>query len=268
MRNDIWDILDHATKRVFCVLGTNATLMTAEAAERLVNLGIVSLWIGLDGKAKLHDLMRRKDGVFRKTVEGIRNVQEAKRRLGRNYPIVNTFTVIARENLEDLTAVADTAEEMGVEKCFMEIYDTALDRFGGEIDSRLPQDRSRERYLMDEQQRRLLRDQLEAVKKRPFRGTEFRTLPHEFSIDDMVNYYRPDFSPPAGECTVPWWLLRISPNGDVYPCYNYPVGNVRKASLREIWNGESYRNFRRTMRGGVTEACRGCNYRQSGRYIP
>jgi MoaA/NifB/PqqE/SkfB family radical SAM enzyme len=268
MRDDVWDILEHATKHVFCVLGTNATMMSTEMAERLVNLGIISLWIGLDGNEEHHDFMRYEQGAFKKTIEGIRNIQDAKHRLGKNYPIINTFTIMARENVKDLTAVADIIEEMGVEKCFIEIYDTALDRFGAELDSRLPQQRERERYLMDETSLKILRDQLKSIKKRPFKGTEFRTLPHEFSLDDIINYYRPHFSMPTGICTVPWWLMRISPKGDVYPCYNYPVGNVRNASLRQIWKGKAYQEFRKAMKKGTVEACRGCNYLQSNRFIP
>ena len=267
LRDDVWTILEHATRRVFCVLGTNATMLDARMAERIVNLGVVSLWIGLDGSETRHDVMRGEQGAFRKTVEGIRTIQETKRRLGVNSPIINTFTVIARENVGDLTTVADVAEELGVEKCFIEVYDTALDRFGADLDLSLPQSRKRDRYVMSEDERLLLREQLTALKGRQRDGTEFRTLPHEFSIDDIVDYYRPDFSMAGRPCTVPWWLMRISPTGDVYPCYNYPVGNVREASLSQIWRGERYRAFRQAMRGGTAEACRGCNYMQSGRLI-
>lgn len=268
LRDDLWDILEHATRRIFCVLGTNATMITTEAAERMVNLGIISLWIGLDGSRENHNFMRCDEESFDKTVKGIQTIQEVKKRLGKNYPIINTFTVMARENVGDLTAVADLAEKLGVEKCFIEIYDTALDRFGAELSPQLPQKRKQEIYLMDEERLSILRDQLVRIKNRPFRGTEFRTLPHEFNIEDIINYFRPGFSMAGRVCSVPWWLMRISPKGDVYPCYNYPVGNVRTTSLRQIWRNASYRTFRRALRNGTAEACRGCNYLQSNRYIP
>lgn len=268
VRDDVWEILEHATQRVFCVLGTNATLITPAVAEHLIRLGVISLWIGLDGSKDQHNYMRCDHDAFDKTVQGIQTIQEAKKRLGKNYPIINTFTVIARENVDDLMAVADLAEKLNVEKCFVEIYDTALDRFGAELNSQLPQERSRERYSMEEGQLSTLRDQLENLKSRSQKGTEFRTLPHEYSIEDIVDYYRPE-SPNAGRiCTVPWWLMRISPKGDVYPCFNYPVGNVRDMSLREIWRGEPYKTFRRAMKSGTAEACLGCNYVQSNHYIP
>ncbi len=263
IRDDIWEILEHATQRVFCVLGTNATMINKEMAEDLIKLGVISLWIGLDGAEERHDFMRGEKGAFKKTTEGIRIIQDAKRRLGKNYPIINTFTVMAKENIGDLTKVADLTEQMGVEKCFIEIYDTALDRFGGELSQQFPQGRQRERYLMDEETLKVLRQQLESIKKLPFRGTEFRTLPHEFNLEEIINYYRPGFTLPQRICTVPWWLMRISPKGDVYPCYNYPVGNVRNLSLRRIWQGRPYQEFRKVMKKGVVSACCGCNYLQS-----
>jgi MoaA/NifB/PqqE/SkfB family radical SAM enzyme len=268
VREDVWEILEHATQRVFCVLGTNATMITPEIAKNLIQLGVISLWIGLDGTKEQHNFMRCDDDAFDLTIQGIQTIQEAKKKLGKNYPIINTFTVIARENVGDLMAVGDLAEKLDVEKCFVEVYDTALDRFGAELNPQLPRERSQDRYLMDEDQLSTLRDQLDRFRKRPNQGTEFRTLPHEFSVEDIINYYRPEFTMVGRTCTVPWWLLRISPKGDVYPCFNYPVGNTKKSSLKEIWRGEHYKTFRRAMKPGTVEACRGCNYLQSNRYIP
>lgn len=65
-------------------------------------------------------------------------------------------------------------------------------------------------------------------------------------------------------CSLPFSRLSIQPTGDVYPCpvaYT-PVGNLKEASLMDIWNGERLRAFR----GGVnTEIdqnpdCRDCSY--------
>jgi hypothetical protein len=39
----------------------------------------------------------------------------------------------------------------------------------------------------------------------------------------------------------------VSPTGCVYSCLNYCVGNIRKQPLRELWNGERYRRFRKRI---------------------
>jgi len=68
-------------------------------------------------------------------------------------------------------------------------------------------------------------------------------------------------------CTFPWNALLVLFNGDVLPCSQdffgkYPVGNVGRQSLLEIWNGEPMQR----LRLGLAEkrldgfpACRDCD---------
>lgn len=72
--------------------------------------------------------------------------------------------------------------------------------------------------------------------------------------------------PPYMPCPFPWQYLVVQWDGTVVPCcrdYNAvnAVGNVRKQSLREIWNGPAYEEFRRQHRTGCYEGnefCRSC----------
>lgn len=72
--------------------------------------------------------------------------------------------------------------------------------------------------------------------------------------------------PPYMPCPFPWQYLAVQWDGTVVPCcrdYNgvNPMGNVRDASLREIWNGEPYSRFRGRHRSGEyggNEFCKGC----------
>ncbi|MBL7961385.1 SPASM domain-containing protein, partial [bacterium] len=58
--------------------------------------------------------------------------------------------------------------------------------------------------------------------------------------------------PPFMPCPYPWQYLVVQWNGDVVPCcrdYNAVItlGNVKKSSLKEIWNSSRYEEFRRQM---------------------
>jgi len=49
-------------------------------------------------------------------------------------------------------------------------------------------------------------------------------------------------------CYAGWIFSRIMPNGDVNAClkaHRIPMGNLYKASFREIWNGDKQRYFRK-----------------------
>ena len=64
-------------------------------------------------------------------------------------------------------------------------------------------------------------------------------------------------SPPF--CPKPWTGFEVEHDGTVYPCCmaRMVCGNVRDASVREIWNGPIYQEFRRKMaEGRREEICR------------
>ena len=78
-------------------------------------------------------------------------------------------------------------------------------------------------------------------------------------IDDIVDHYQntPDLE--HFTCRVVWSTMHVGPYGDVFPCYSYNMGNVRKNSLMEIWNGEKYKKFRKQLQqAGIFRGCIGC----------
>ncbi|MFH1999632.1 MAG: radical SAM protein [Planctomycetota bacterium] len=64
-------------------------------------------------------------------------------------------------------------------------------------------------------------------------------------------------------CTMAAHYVKISPNGDLFPCCRSPqslrMGNLHERSFEGIWNGEAYRSFRKEMmEGRYDPACRAC----------
>jgi len=67
-------------------------------------------------------------------------------------------------------------------------------------------------------------------------------------------------------CTFPWYAMVICSDGTVTPCpqdfwARMKMGNARERTLREIWNGEAYRDLRRRFRTDVESLplCRKCD---------
>ena len=52
-------------------------------------------------------------------------------------------------------------------------------------------------------------------------------------------------------CMLPWMHMHAFPDGRVYPCclaeYFHPVGDLRKNTMREVWNQEKYKAMRVNM---------------------
>jgi Iron-sulfur cluster-binding domain len=70
---------------------------------------------------------------------------------------------------------------------------------------------------------------------------------------------------PWSLCTRPWTLMYFTAHGRALPCCIAPfsmrgydaftLGDATQQSLRQIWNGEAYREFRRAL---LSEAPRTC----------
>lgn len=95
-------------------------------------------------------------------------------------------------------------------------------------------------------------------------------------IDEVIEKEEYDWSTadaPGGDrprshscCTFPWYALVVCADGTVTPCpqdfwAKMKMGDLRAASLKDIWHGEAYRALRRAMRGDIESLplCRKCD---------
>ena len=64
------------------------------------------------------------------------------------------------------------------------------------------------------------------------------------------------------KCLAPWRNVAINPRGEVIIsplCFAGSLGNVKKSSFSRVWNGESFRRFRRKLKKvGMYPACSRC----------
>jgi len=74
-----------------------------------------------------------------------------------------------------------------------------------------------------------------------------------FTQEEIRRYYaefefKPSSYPPR--CLSPWMTVYIFPDGSVRPCeeLDFSCGNIKENSFREIWNNDSFRNFRKTVK--------------------
>jgi len=107
MRDDIYQLIAHAQSvGLQPMLGTNATLLSTEAAERMKKAGIRALSISLHGAdAKSHDDFCGIEGSWERTMAGIQNVAAA----GIPYQI---NTCIHRHNLTQFDAIISLARNL------------------------------------------------------------------------------------------------------------------------------------------------------------
>ncbi len=85
---------------------------------------------------------------------------------------------------------------------------------------------------------------------------------------------RKDSDRPWSLCRRPWTLMYFTAHGRALPCCiapfsmrgydSFTLGNVTQQTLREIWNGEKYQDFRRALVSDTPpKACQNCGLRWS-----
>jgi MoaA/NifB/PqqE/SkfB family radical SAM enzyme len=93
-------------------------------------------------------------------------------------------------------------------------------------------------------------------------------LPARFPIGGMEKVDEPKLQPTKKgltPCYYPWTAVNILENGDVTPCCisnTMIMGNLKKQSFADIWNGKAYQRLRASVNTKPYGACKNCAMRE------
>lgn len=191
--------------RAIACMFTSGVGLTEEKARSLKKAGLYSVSVSIDSPiGEKHDDMRGVSGVFEQATTGIKNALAAGL-------LVNMYVVLAPHNVNDLEAVYQLAENLGVhELSFYEIVPT-----GRWIDNTSD--------ILTAEQHELFRQFTDKYTASP-------AGPRIFSGPLIVN----EFGCMAGR----QWL-HVTPEGDILPCSCVPLpyGNIKSGNdaVRQAW---------------------------------
>jgi MoaA/NifB/PqqE/SkfB family radical SAM enzyme len=114
IRRDSVDLMDFA-RRVgirHMHLNTNAILLTPSKLDDVLESGVRSFNVSVDGPREIHDKIRGRRGAFGQTTSHLRNIVARRERYG--LKIRMNFTVM-RDNTTALPEIAKLAQELGVQ---------------------------------------------------------------------------------------------------------------------------------------------------------
>lgn len=222
---------------------TNGTFVTPELARRLAELGLRRVHVSVDGaSASTHDAIRVQPGSFAMAVRALRLLNDAGTTTGLN-------VVVTSKNIAEIPDVVELAIGLGCTA-------VSLLRF-------IPTGRGRQFAAMLAPSDDAMATLAASMKDRIDRWRRHLT----FSTSDLGLYKVVGHSSDDG--TVPFALHEgcqagrtlawVDARGDVYGCVYLPIpyGNVREASLREIWGRTIVRDVRvAAVESGMT--CGSC----------
>ncbi len=226
---------------------TNGTLLNQNTVESLLASHLdriqISLWA-----SSLEEYLQNYPGSdsrnFERTVDGMKVLHASKTARRTKLPFVVLRHPLDRNNFRRIDAAVNLAITAG---CDAISFSPFKPRQG-----MLPS------WSIPPEEEACLYDSLGQIKKR------MKGLPLRHNIDEVLLRYR------IGKavwqklpCYIGWIDARVKVDGTVLPCNpcGLPMGNLHQNSLGEIWNGSSFRAFRRQTltREGLSALDRVCD---------
>ncbi len=265
-RSDFFEVAQHAADRgLYISVATNGTLLTKENVQKLKQAGVNYLDISIDGScAKTHDEFRGVPGAFDKAVAGLKNCIEADL-------CVCIATTATKNNLEEMPAIIDLAEELGAER-FTNFNFVPAGRGKAHYDQDLSPDEREKlmRYLLARMSKGCKTTILTTAPQLARVGIQCQgagvTGEVTMSMAHMQTVKVTKKAVPLadfiGGCGAGRLYCSLSPQGDVHPCVFLPmnVGNLKSGKFQDIWlNAPLFNAFRN--RANLKGACGKCDYK-------
>lgn len=115
LRKDIFELIGYSVnKDLKTEVVSNGSLINEELAFKIISSRLQNIAISIDGvREGTHDLIRGK-GAFKKAINAIVNLTEAKKKLGTG-PQISVWTTIMKENVGELFDIISLVKDLGVE---------------------------------------------------------------------------------------------------------------------------------------------------------
>ena len=246
----------------YVLFNTNGTLLNARKGRELAQAGLDELRVSLDAAdAKSFMAVRGKD-FFQRIVRNVREFTAMQRAEGLEKPRVSLWLTGLRETIDQLPDFIRIAHDVGVR----EVHLQRLVFFeGGQGLARA--DQALFESVDGDEVAKLREAQALADSLGMLFDASGATEPDE-------SLRRADDDKPWSLCRRPWSLMYFTAHGRAIPCCIAPfsmrgydaftLGDASQESLRSIWNGPRYQDFRSALLSDAPpSACAGCGLRWS-----
>jgi MoaA/NifB/PqqE/SkfB family radical SAM enzyme len=247
---------------VYVLFNTNGTLLTQRAGRELVNSGLDELRVSLDAATPQSFVRVRGRDFFTRILRNVRAFTRLQRELECPTPRVSLWLTGLKETLAELPAFVRLAHEIGV----FEVYLQRLVYFPEGQGLARPESALFEH--VDAAEEALIR---EAEELAGSLGIAFNA---SGATEPLASLEQQEERQPWSLCRRPWTLMYFTAHGKALPCCiapfsmrgyaSFTLGDATQETLREIWNGPRYQEFRRALLSDRPPAsCASCGLRWS-----
>jgi radical SAM protein with 4Fe4S-binding SPASM domain len=221
------DMVAHARSRgLYTITSTNGHFLNDENARRTIESGLDRLIISVDGTTQDTYESYRKEGKLEVVLQGARNVVKWKKQLKSKTPHIIFQFLVVRPNEHQIPEIYRLAREIGIDEVKLKTAQVYDYEHGNDLIPTLGQ---YARYAQKP-------DGTWRVK------------------NELLNH-----------CWKLWHACVITWDGLVVPCCFdkdalHRLGDLKQKSFKEIWQGEDYGRFRRSLLAGrdQIDICKNC----------
>jgi MoaA/NifB/PqqE/SkfB family radical SAM enzyme len=246
---------------IYVLFNTNGTLLNARKRREMIETGLDELRVSLDAaEAKTFLKVRGKD-YFNRIVRNVGEFTAYQREIGATTPRVSLWLTGLKETIDQLPEFVRLAARLGVTEVHLQrlVFDEVGYGLARADSSLFEATQAEEEALITE--------------ARNLAGTLGVTLDASGATEPGLSLKRQD-EQPWSTCRRPWSLMYFTANGRALPCCiapfsargyeSYTLGDATQQTLREIWNGADYQDFRESLLGEAPpKPCQNCGLRWS-----
>ena len=247
---------------VHVLFNTNGTLLKPSRFAELVATGLDELRVSVDAAdAATYKLVRGKD-FFHRIVRDVRLLTRYQAEHNVTTPAVSLWLTGMQETIQQLPDFVRLAADMGVRAVHLQrlVFDET--GFG----------MARAENSLFEQTREL---EQQAIAAAQALGAELGVmLDASGATEPGISLKKGGEEQPWATCRRPWSLMYFTAHGRALPCCiapfsargydSYTLGDATQQTLREIWNGPAYQDFRADLLGDTPpKPCQNCGLRWS-----
>ena len=249
---------------VYVLFNTNGTLLTERNGRAMIEAGLDELRVSLDASNPSSYLAVRGKNYFHRILHNVKTFRAMQERENRTLPKVSAWLTGLKETIGELPEFVRVAAEIGVKEVYLQrlvFFEDASAGLARPDQALYEQMNSEESVYI-----------AEAARLAESLGLSFSASGAASEPGESLK--RKDDDSPWSMCRRPWSVMYFTANGRSLPCCiapfsqrgyeNYTLGDATQQSLRDIWNGAAYTDFREALLSdNPPKACASCGLRWS-----
>jgi len=247
---------------VYVLFNTNGTLLAPKKRRELIDTGLDELRVSLDAAEAESFFKVRGKNMFDRIVRNVGEFTALQREIGATTPRVSLWLTGLKETVDQLPEFVRLAARIGVKETYLQrlVFDD-LGRGLARTESSLFEKTQAEEEA--------------AIAAAQELGRQLGvTIDASGATEPGTSLKRSENELPWSACRRPWSLMYFTAHGRALPCciapfsargyQSYTLGDATQQTLREIWNGDAYQEFRTALIGDAPSTpCQNCGLRWS-----